>query len=86
MGDDRIYAILDEHSRSLARIEERVEALPCREHHALLRGNGRAGLDGRVTVLEERDARRERAEWQTRAAALAAVAGTVGSIVLLLTR
>ena len=86
MSDERICAILDEHSRSLARIEERVEALPCREHHALLRGNGRAGLDGRVTVLEERDARRERAEWQTRAAALAAVAGTVGSLVLLLTR
>ena len=86
MGDERIYAILDEHSRALARIEERVAALPCGDHARAISGNGRPGLLDRVTALEERDARRERAEWQTRAAALAAVAGTVGSIVLLLTR
>ena len=86
MGDDRIYQILDDHSRALARIEERVAALPCGDHARALSGNGRPGLLDRVTSLEERDARRSRAEWQTRAAALAAVASVIGSVALLLTR
>ena len=82
----RLYAILDEHGRSLARIETRIDALPCADHARALSGNGRPGLLDRMTLLEERDARRTRAEWQTRAAALAAVASVIGSVALLLTR
>ena len=57
MGDERIYAILDEHSRSLARIEERVEALPCGEHARALSGNGRPGLLDRMAIVETAVAR-----------------------------
>lgn len=84
MGDDRIYAILDDHSRALARIEERVASLPCGDHERALSGNGRPGLLDRVTSLEERDARRSRAEWQTRAAALAAVGSVLAAVAMLM--
>ena len=64
MSDDtisRLFARLDETDRvsaaGFARLEARMDALPCGEHHRLLAGNGHRGLVERVTIVETAVAR-----------------------------
>ena len=66
MSDDtisRLFARLDAQDVTLARIDERLRALPCDEHHRLLRGNGKAGIADRLLAVETRERIRSRVEW-----------------------
>lgn len=66
MSDDsiaRLFERLDAQDVALARIDERLRALPCDEHHSLLRGNGKAGIADRLLAVETRELIRSRVEW-----------------------
>ncbi len=67
----RLFARLEQQDVALARIEERLKALPCDRHTTTLDGNGKDGLRVRVDRLEQRDRSRAKAQWIVFGAAVA---------------
>lgn len=48
----RIFEKLEAHGLSLARIEERLSALPCRKHAKFIDGNGKDSAEIRLDRVE----------------------------------